>query len=196
MIRNDFVSNSSSSSFIVIDQKGKDCTDQIKKNFELRKDDWTHEYNSFPRKDHKHQFGWEYENTKDFYGKLNFVAIQLLYVLDCDFPYQGKWNQLCNPQFVKYYDMVKNVCKQKFGFDFRLRTNCFYFEIYKNNEGKYYKSFHVDSEYYIDHQSSYQEGHCMEMFESEETLYDFLRFDTSYIEGGNDNTPPEDMNDY
>ena len=197
MIRNDFVSNSSSSSFIIISTKGKDCTEEIVENFK-RYDpfDWNKEKCRFPNKDFKHQFGWEYENTRDFYGKLNFVAIQLLYVLQNDFPYLGKWNPICNPDFVKYYNMVKNVCNQKFGFDFRLRTECFRFEIFRYEDGKYHKSYSIDSEYYIDHQSSYQEGECMEMFESEETLYNFLRFDESYIEGGNDNTAPEDMNDY
>ena len=45
----------------------------------------------------------------------------------------------------------------------------------------------IRTDYYIDHQSSAREGCCMEMFDSEDALWDFLRFEESHVRGGNDN---------
>ena len=59
--RNDFVSNSSSSSFIIIANSGTDRTDDIKSDFMSYKDDWT-SY-PIPNTIGKHEFGWELKDT-------------------------------------------------------------------------------------------------------------------------------------
>ena len=186
--RNDFVSNSSSSSFIIIANSGTDRTDDIKSDFMSYKDDWT-SY-PIPNTIGKHEFGWEWEDTNSFEGKLNFVGIQLLYLFiekisneDRKYyrPYTGK-------DFDRLYDMLKKVCKERFGFNVRLNPDIINTEIgFSEDRGGYYGFTTLATGFYIDHQSASSEGSCMEMFDSEDALYNFLRFDESYIQGGNDN---------
>lgn len=188
-IRNDFVSNSSSSSFIIIVKEGTDRTDEIKSDFLPYKEDWT-SY-PIPNTNGKHEFGWEWEDTDSFEGKLNFVGIQLLYLFlekisnrEREYwsrPYTGK-------DFDRLYDMLKRVCKERFGFNVKLNPDVINTDIgFSEDKGGYYGFTTLADGYYIDHQSASSEGSCMEMFESEDALYDFLRFDESYIRGGNDN---------
>ena len=188
-IRTDYVSNSSSSSFIVIVNSGTDRTEEIKSDFLSYKEDWT-SY-QIPNTNGKHEFGWEWEDTNSFEGKLNFVAIQLLYLFmekisntEREYwsrPYTGK-------DFDRLYDMLQKVCKERFGFNVRLNPDVINTDIgFSEDRGGYYGFTTLADGFYIDHQSASSEGSCMEMFESEDTLYDFLRFDESYIRGGNDN---------
>lgn len=187
-VRNDYVSNSSSSSFIIIANSGTDRTDDIKSDFLSYSDDWT-SY-PIPNINGKHEFGWEWEDTHSFEGKLNFVGIQLLYLFlekisnrECEYkrPYTGK-------DFDRLYDMLRTVCKERFGFNVRLNPDIINTEIwFSEDRGGYYGFTTLADDFYIDHQSASTEGSCMEMFESEDALYDFLRFDESYIRGGNDN---------
>ena len=188
-IRQGFVSNSSSSSFIVIVNSGTDRTDEIKSAFMSYKDDWT-SY-PIPNTNGKHEFGWEWEDTDSFEGKLNFVGIQLLYLFlekisnrerEYKRPYTSK-------DFDRLYDMLKRVCKERFGFNVMLNPDVINTDIgFSEDKGGYYGFTTLADDYYIDHQSASSEGSCMEMFESEDALYDFLRFDESYIRGGNDNS--------
>ena len=188
-IRTDYVSNSSSSSFIVIVKEGTDRTEEIKSDFLSYKEDWR-SY-QIPNTNGKHEFGWEWEDTNSFEGKLNFVAIQLLYLFmekisnsEREYwsrPYTGK-------DFDRLYDMLQKVCKERFGFNVKLNPDVINTEIgFNEDKGGYYGFTTLADGYYIDHQSASSEGSCMEMFESEDALYDFLRFDESYIRGGNDN---------
>lgn len=187
-LRTDYVSNSSSSSFIIIANAGTDKTDEIKSNFQPYSDDWT-SY-PIPNTKGKHEFGWEWEDTSSFEGKLNFVGLQLLYLFmekmsnrkrEYKRPYTGK-------DFDRLYDMLKHVCKERFGFNVKLNPDVIETNIgFSEDRGGYYGYTTLATGYYIDHQSASSEGECMEMFESEDTLYDFLRFDESYIRGGNDN---------
>ena len=59
--------------------------------------------------------------------------------------------------------------------------------IWHDDEKGYYGYSLLNDDYYIDHQSSACEGECMEMFESEDALWNFLRFEESHVRGGNDN---------
>ena len=77
-IRSDYVSNSSSSSFIVIVNNGVDMTQALSARFMRHENEW--DAYAIPNKSAKHEFGWEWEDTSSFEGKLNFIGIQLLYL--------------------------------------------------------------------------------------------------------------------
>ena len=188
-LRTDYVSNSSSSSFIIIVKSGTDRTDEIKSDFLSYKEDWR-SY-QIPNTNGKHEFGWEWEDTNSFEGKLNFVGIQLMYLFlekmsnkEREYwsrPYTGK-------DFDRLYDMLQKVCMERFGFNVKLNPDVINTDIgFNEDRGGYYGFTTLADGYYIDHQSASSEGSCMEMFESEDALYNFLRFDESYIRGGNDN---------
>lgn len=186
-IRSDYVSNSSSSSFIVIVSNGKDETYDIQRDFLSYSEDWT--FYEIPNTNGKHQFGWEWEDTHSFEGKLNFIGIQLLELFmmkvegkkpDYRIPYTGD-------DFDRLYDMVQKVCKEKFNITVKLRDDLIQMKIWHDKDKGYSGYLTMDSDYYIDHQSSACEGCCMEMFESEDALWNFLRFEESHIRGGNDN---------
>ena len=186
-LRSDYVSNSSSSSFIIIAKDGVDMTETISAEFSSYSEDWTHY--EVPCKNGKHEFGWEWEDTCTFEGKLNFVAIQLLYLFmekieNRDREYKREFT---GKDFDRLHDMLKKVCKERFHFNVKLNEDAIKTHIWHDNEKGYCSYATLDDEYYIDHQSAASEGCCMEMFESEDALYDFLRFETSYIRGGNDN---------
>lgn len=182
-VRSDFVSNSSSSSFIVIVKNGTDETYKIK----LRHADDRFAY-LFPTEDANHQFGWDERLYSSFAEKMNFIGIQLLELkimaAEGARPFYKK-----NPveEFERCYGMLHKVCKEKFDLCVCLNEEVLSALIYKNNDGAYKSCIKLNDNYYIDHQSCVTENQCMEMFESEETLYDFLRFRESCIEGGNDN---------
>ena len=186
--RNDFVSNSSSSSFIVIVDDGTDETYDITRDFSSYSDDWN--FYEIPNTNSKYQFGWEWEDTHDFAGKLNFIGIQLLELFmmkvkgkkpEYKIPYTGD-------DFDRLYEMVQKVCKEKFNINVRLRNDLIHMKIWHDEKKGYSGYLTMDSDYYIDHQSNASEGECMEMFDSEDALWNFLRFEESYVRGGNDNS--------
>ena len=186
-LRSDYVSNSSSSSFIIIADNGEDQTYNIQRDFSSYSKEWT--CYEVPCKNGKHQFGWEWEDTCTFKSKLNFVGIQLIYLFlekisGRDREYKREFT---GKDFDRLYDMLKKVCKEQFNFNVKLNEDAIHTRIWKDDERGYYSYVTIDDEYYIDHQSASSEGECMEMFESEDALYNFLRFQESYIRGGNDN---------
>ena len=186
-IRGDYVSNSSSSSFIVIANEGTDDTFGIMYDHAKFEEDWM-PY-EVPNKNGKHQFGWEWEDTSTFDSKLNFVAIQLLYLFmeKVDGREKEYKRDFTGKDFDRLYDMLRKVCKEKFHFNVKLNADAIKTKIFHDEKKGYHAWTCIDDEFYIDHQSASSEGSCMEMFESEDALYDFLRFKESYIRGGNDN---------
>ena len=182
-IRTDYVSNSSSSSFIVIANEGTDETNMI---MSKHSDDWM--AYQIPNEDGHHEFGWEFRNYSSFADKMNFIGIQLL-ELKIMAAEGARPSYKKNPieEFERCYGMLQKVCKEKFNLLVVLNDEIISARIFKDVDGTYKSYIRLNDNYYIDHQSCVIEGECMEMFESEETLYDFLRFEESYIEGGNDN---------
>lgn len=186
-IRSDYVSNSSSSSFIVIAKEGVDKTEDISSRLSFYSKEWN-KY-EIPNSSFKHEFGWEWEDTCLFDGKLNFIGIQLLYLfLDKIESKKSSYDRkFTGKDFDRLYDMLKKVCLERFHIYVELNSNVIQTKIFKDDNTGYYPYISLDYNYYIDHQSSVTENSCMEMFESEDALYDFLRFEESYIRGGNDN---------
>ena len=192
-LRTDYVSNSSSSSFIVIAKTGVDMTQTIPALFKNCTSEW--QAYAVPNKHFKCQFGWEWETTSSFEGKLNFIGIQLLYLF---LEKNESWKIPCKRKYTckdfdKLYDMFKKVCLEKFNFHVKLNDDAIQTCILKDEKNSYRSYAGLNDDFYIDHQSASTEGRCMEMFESEDTLYDFLRFNESYVRGGNDNGADEDM---
>lgn len=170
-IRQGFVSNSSSSSFIIIGQGYTadnmiDAQNAIESNRERN-------YGSLVLPDvyGKYDFGWEVEDSYSFLSKLNFCFIQTTY--------------LNGEEQAHYQNMLKKVLAE----DFHLEDYVFDFT---TESGFGPDELH----YYIDHQSASYEGENMEMFESEDTLRNFLYSHQSYIHTDNDNRSRDDDEDW
>lgn len=180
-IRTDFVSNSSSSSFIVISDSSEKTNKEV---FSSRT------YIEYPNEYGCHRFGREFVKYKSIYDKLNFVGIQILklYELEhnkliCESKQNEYRTYLPNEWMGKAKeldDMASKVIANAFGIEASLNTDLM---LYNVRTGL----VHLSYDYYIDHQSSVEEGENMEIFKDENALYKFLAFDGSYIQGGNDN---------
>jgi len=172
-IRDDYVSNSSSSSFIFISGANKE-----KLNFGGEKV-------YVPCNRGTYAFGWAFKRYSDFWSKLNWCAIMLAEihsfkdrkrVVDEDTPawvrdlnkretkWAKKYNQMLN--------LFKKVCLEKFNLNVELSMQ------------------NIDELYaYIDHQSGLLEApQNAEMFDSYAKMTNFLGSADSYIQGGNDNS--------
>lgn len=156
--RLDFVSNSSSSSYIIISHTKGELEDFS----DFQNSDG---YYEVPNRDHgRYQFDWQFINTNDFFGKLNFCAMQCFY----------------SKNFDNYFNMLKRVVKNNFNLNIKM---CHLTQ--QEYNGNVYKD--LPSDCYIDHQSCATEGACMDMFKDEDTLLKFLSNSDSMIVGGNDN---------
>jgi hypothetical protein len=148
-IRNGFVSNSSSSSFIVINSNFIKIPSI---------------YEGTPiiiGESGETEFGWQTEKYFDFESKLNFCYLQAMYA------YERSDND--------YFDMIDRILKDV--------LKCTYVE---NHITYKYNLDDPDMIWgYIDHGSAYPKN--IEMFDSDESLYNFLFSIESYIQNGNDN---------
>jgi len=146
-IRSGFVANSSSSSFIIFG-------DSIDIN-------WDYDQTTYYIGDEgKTTFGWENEQTFGVFSKINFAAMQAMYVKN------EEWMNMLEEVIIEHLN-CSNV------------ENLITFD-YPCPKGKV--------EGYIDHQSASCEGENIEIFESKEKLKLFLFCSNSYIQGGNDNS--------
>jgi hypothetical protein len=170
-------------------KEGTDRTFDIKSRYLPYKEDW--ESYQIPNTNGKHEFGWEWEDTDSFEGKLNFVGIQLLYLfmekMEGKLEPKKGYSEWGGKDFDRLYDMVQKVCREKFHFEVKLNTEPITVQCFHDEDKGYYAYTSMDYNYYIDHQSAVYEGSCMDMFQSEDAMYDFLRFEESYVRGGNDN---------
>ena len=188
-IRTDFVSNSSSSSFIVINYTNKTKPTQI---FQYGEYDPlmlpTGEYGG------EYSFGLEFEEYRDFWTKLNWCAILIAqmeyyvnmseedkaWYMDNEYRKHDYEKRLAysNEHYEEYKEILKSVCRTELGLCVDVLT-------YKETD----KMFA-----YIDHQSDiFSNPDNARMFVDESTLSDFLFSMDSYIRTGSDNCdePPE-----
>ena len=170
--RIDFVSNSSSSSFIVITDSGRFAT-PLKAPDRVNRVIPDSEFGETC-------FGWQTEKYYDFWSKLNWCAIVVLTKrsLEEDETSADEFkDEVVKPWFraKEMERMLKDVCAE-FGYDIVLSKSCI-----------------DDLDAYIDHQSNiYEEPENARMFASEKTLRDFLFNDGSYIDNSNDNGGRDD----
>lgn len=172
-IRIDFVSNSSSASFIVITDSGK-MAERREISYGIRQI-------VVPNPEMgEAAFGWQTEKYYDFWSKLNWCAIVVLTKKDLEkdeTPDKKLKEEVSKPWFRadEMEHMLKSVCAE-FGYDI----------VFAETSGDYL-------DFYIDHQSNITEEPAnARMFMSKKTLTDFLFNDGSYIDNSNDNGGRDD----
>lgn len=168
-VRNGFVSNSSSSSFIVISDEDLEIPEfynQVKKNLVIPNDFGGN-----------FQFGWEKIRYSHFNDKLNWAYLQAQYASTAGAP--GKKEI--------YLQMLEEVLKEVFGIN-EVKVNLLV-EDYSRNYDEDYDEEGNDIIYgYIDHQSTLAEDpENKRIFQTKEMLKNFLLSSKSFIQGGNDN---------
>lgn len=161
-IRSGFVSNSSSSSYIVIDNSSK--IEHIPEEAYIRDEDGKFEL-LLPNRNYTYEFGWEECTYQGVMEKLNFAVIQTDYIKNNTSLHQDWMEKIIEVVF-RDFEETHPGQSLSINFDFE-------------EKGWNYP--------YIDHQSSSAEGANTEMFDSVEKLYDFVFNEDSYIQGGNDN---------
>jgi hypothetical protein len=161
-IRLGFVSNSSSSSFIIIDH-GEQDFEEIKNSYHGDLDPKGRRCIRIPQTfQGETEFGWQVMRYHDFPSKLNWATLLAK-------RYESRWN------------MLKAILKKDFSVD--AVYDCLDWDEEEEDE---IDSFYKWSESgYIDHQSVTDDNAAM--FESEETLRAWLYGIGSYIQNGNDN---------
>jgi len=168
-VRNGFVSNSSSSSFILI--KG-DINDVDISNKDIVGD------TLYVGRMGKREFGWEHERSYNFHSKLNFAYLQLMIWKEgID---DGNFTPPCITldHYNECEKMLKEVLFEVLGVTTIVNVITREFDI--TLESNYYG--------YIDHQSTFwEDGENMEMFENKDALKRFLFSSESFIETDNDN---------
>jgi hypothetical protein len=165
-IRSGFVSNSSSSSFIVIEPLAGPIS--VDKRCVLNGDILV-----VDRHSGETEFGWFREKYYDFGSKLIFAYFQAEYVLKN--PYHDNKKSINKGK--EMLEMLEKVLKEVLDIK----------EIVWNVTTKWGEEAEGKDQGYIDHQSASYEGQNIEMFENEQTLKCFLFNHKSYIQTGNDN---------
>lgn len=153
--RNGFVSNSSSSSFIVIDAPSylPFCSDE--EHLVIDRDFGTYE------------FGWGPEDVKDMGARVIFSYVQATETkVELD-PLLEQALTVTRKDHNLLLDMLEEVIKE--------------------NSNVKTIEWDLSDDAYIDHQSHGNEGFNMEMFESKQSLKDFIFGSKSYIHLDNDN---------
>lgn len=177
-VRSDFVSNSSSSSFVVI----RDCGRWICTAEDAGLSEWAGKELVLPnRAIGLSEFGWEIRIYDGIGEKLNWCALCLIEIatLENEIKHRDaeEWIRK-NPhagKSSKYLEMLKRLCNKTYGIDVRLPT----LEDEKSDDA---------DRGYIDHQSGPMENpDAASMFASYEALERFVCNTASHIDGGNDN---------
>lgn len=157
--RNSFVSNSSSSSYIIIGNKTPKFPDKSEEDIL-----------DYPSDLGTTEFGWDPADHCSMWDRINFAWIQATNAGEA-------WNKelqdyICTTS--NEMNLLEEVIKEIFGVK----------EIQWNMSTTWETK---DLYCYIDHQSSGKEGMNMELFENKDTLIQFLFAPDSYIHTDNDN---------
>ena len=176
-IRSEFVSNSSSSSFIVTSTNPYKNLNET--DFEAELDsilssmyDWNEQrqdinYYLPSSSIGKSQFDWEVQTYKDLGDKINFCALQCYYILKNY--YERTAEDVENSEHWKYLEGALRILSRNQDISLKFNMD------------------EIDNDFsYIDHQSCASEGANVEIIESEYSIIKFLTTD-SYIQGDNDN---------
>lgn len=160
-IRTGFVSNSSSSSFVVIDSSA---------GYERLEDD---DNGVFGPGRGESEFGWGPECIKDIPSRINFAFLQANYAAPEHDALLEKARTILYGHSNHYVRMLEEVIKENS--NIKEITWNFVEDEFGFESG------------YIDHQSNASEGQNMEIFNSKDALRDFIFGRNSYIQLDNDN---------
>lgn len=171
-IRQGFVSNSSSSSFILIDHAFSVSDEKYKRDFENFRswlDEhvyWSNERQAFFfRYVPDSEFGWEQTLYNDWWEKFDFMLLQVKLTGRSDEEY-GKHHETLLAWFQQFDPSIKHIIIP---------------EEYTDEDSGI--EYHIG---YIDHQSVGDEN--LSMLESVDTINKFIFSEKSYILNGNDNS--------
>ena len=201
-IRNGFVSNSSSSSFIVPDMKVPEDFDygSLKSYFNLDESTCDYEGNlqriytiTLPILEGNRCFGWKDTRYMDFADKLNYLFLQIHSM------YQGILLKIKLEDALK--KALKSICEKAYNLK-RLKYGEFTVKVDYNHlsspTSMLRSIYEYEDIYYIDHQSTWGENEpdVVKYFAQNEPNADLIEkylVGRSYIQGGNDNDdmPPE-----
>ena len=195
-IRNGFVSNSSSSSFIVPDIRVPEAHEysSLKSFFNL--DESTHDYEGnlrrvysiiLPILEGNRCFGWEDTRYTDFADKLNYLFLQIESMCQ-DVRLKNKLEHTLEKALKSICEKAYNVKGLKYG-EFTVRVDFNYLFSPTSSFRSIYK---YDDICYIDHQSTWGENEpgVVKYFAQNEPNADLMEkylVGESYIQGGNDN---------
>ena len=201
-IRNGFVSNSSSSSFIVPDMKVPEDFDysSLKSFFNLNESTYDYEGNlqrvysiTLPVTEGNRYFGWEDTRYTDFVNKLNYIFLQI----------QSLQQDVCLKNELEFAleKALKSICEKAYNLK-KLKYGEFAVKVDYNyllpSTSIFESIYNFKNAYYIDHQSTWgeREPAVANYFERNEPNADLIEkylVGRSYIQGGNDNDdmPPE-----
>ena len=195
-IRNGFVSNSSSSSFIVPDMRVPEAHEysSLKSFFNLDESIYDYKGNlqriytiTLPLLEGNRYFGWEDTRYTDFEDKLNYLFLQIESMYQ-DVRLKNKLEHTLEKALKSICEKAYNTKELKYGeFDVKVDYNHLFSPT--SALGSIYK---YDDIYYIDHQSTWGENEpaVVEYFAQNEPNADLMEkylVGESYIQGGNDN---------
>ena len=167
-IRTGFVSNSSSSSFIVYGQSkwNENAERNLKAYIHRFIDGHVFRYN--PQED----FGWNFRVYYDWMSKFDWAFLQMYY-------------HLYEPEHTYYYETMLEFLRLYYPEIERIETKRFQLEQYPDFEDE---DYYVEDEPsgYIDHESI--GGENAEILEDVDTLRNFILCDDSFICNQNDNS--------
>ena len=195
-IRSGFVSNSSSSSFIVPDMRVPEALDysSLKSFFNL--DESTYDYKgnllriytiTLPILEGNKYFGWEDTRYTDFVDKLNYLFLQIE-SMHQDVRLKNKLEHTLEKALKSICEKAYNVNGLKYG-EFTVRVD--YNHLFPSTS-VFESIYKYGDIYHIDHQSTWGENEpgVVKYFAQNEPNADLMEkylVGESYIQGGNDN---------
>lgn len=195
-IRNGFVSNSSSSSFIVPDMKVPEDFDysSLKSYFNLDESTCDYEGNlrrvytiTLPIIEGNRYFGWEDTRYTEFADKLNYLFLQIESMYQ-DVRLKNKLEHTLENALKSICEKAYNIKGLKYGeFDVKVDYNHLF-----SPTSAFSSIYEYDDTYHIDHQSTWGENEpgIVKYFAQNEPNADLMEkylVGESYIQGGDDN---------